>query len=214
MSSPASDSAPTPVRRVISVGVDVGQTVDPTAIAVMEAHGTRDEARGRWEWTWKDRYLRRLPLGTPYPVVVERIAELCRRLDSRLGDGVQRQAIWVDATGVGQPIVDALRAAGVQCIACYFTPGARRRPLDHGVSLGKEYLVSRVQSLMQHGRLHLSALGKEAEGLRRELQVYQIKVSATTSTATFGAMGKGQHDDMVTAVGLAVQSDPVVPFLV
>ncbi len=47
----------------VTVGIDVGQKVDPTAIAV-----------GEWE---RDRYLvrflERLPLGTPYPQVAERL---------------------------------------------------------------------------------------------------------------------------------------------
>jgi len=52
------------------VGVDLGQAQDPTAIAVAEAVG--DDLHLR--------HLERLPLGTPYPVVIQRITALVEKL--------------------------------------------------------------------------------------------------------------------------------------
>ena len=43
----------------VTIGVDVGQRVDPTAIAVCERKDDR----------YIVRHLERLPLGTPYPAV-------------------------------------------------------------------------------------------------------------------------------------------------
>jgi hypothetical protein len=52
----------------VTVGVDIGQRRDPTAIAVVE-----QERRGS-ETHHIVRHLERLPLGSPYPAVAERIA--------------------------------------------------------------------------------------------------------------------------------------------
>ena len=52
------------------------------------------------------RHVERVPLGTPYPEVVERVRELVTH-DELAG----RCALAVDATGVGAPVVDMLRAA-------------------------------------------------------------------------------------------------------
>jgi hypothetical protein len=94
------------------VGVDLGQRQDFTAIAVVE----RTELTGEWDaamWAYRKetmlrlRYLQRVPLGTPYPEVVERVVAITR---SRELAGRCRLA--VDATGVGGPVVDLLRRAG------------------------------------------------------------------------------------------------------
>src|SRR5258708_39139312 len=65
------------------VGVDLGQSRDFTAIAVVEMV----EVKGAWDgaaYAWgKDvvyqlRFLERVPLGTPYPEVVERVVAVTR----------------------------------------------------------------------------------------------------------------------------------------
>ena len=79
------------------VGLDLGQRHDPTAIAVMEK--TTSHMRVR--------HLERVPLGTPYPGVVERVREIVWN-----GQLVRNCALAVDGTGVGAPVVDMLRGRG------------------------------------------------------------------------------------------------------
>jgi hypothetical protein len=90
----------------------------------------------------------------------------------------------------------------------YFTYGDRRIvDSEKGqISLGKAYLVSRLQALLQGGRLHLPKT-PEAEALGRELLDYEIKVSEDANDR-YGAFKVGAHDDLVTALGLATQVDP------
>ena len=111
--------------------------------------------------------------------------------------------LYVDATGVGQPVVDLLSAATARPIACYFTHGDRRTQERGRVSIGKAWLVSRLQSLLQTGRLHLPATA-EARQLAKELQDYEIRVDQDANDR-YGAFKVGTHDDLVTALGLAVQ---------
>jgi hypothetical protein len=156
------------------------------------------------------RYLERLPLGTPYPEVSRRIGGICRQVKRRTG---RRPLLYVDATGVGQPIVDLLDASALEAQrvwAVYFTSGNRRRefPYENKVTLGKAFLVNRLQILLQHQRIHLPAGHKEAGPLVQELLNYEIRVGENAS-AKFGAFRTGTHDDLVTALGLAVQTDSV-----
>ena len=51
-------------------------------------------------------YLERMPLGTPYQDVVERVVGLTRSPDL-----AKRCHLAVDGTGVGRPVVDLLRQA-------------------------------------------------------------------------------------------------------
>ena len=52
------------------------------------------------------RFLERLPLGTPYPDVVERVVKVTRAPELR-----DRCRVAVDGTGVGRPVLDLLRRA-------------------------------------------------------------------------------------------------------
>ncbi len=72
--------------------------------------------------------------------------------------------------------------------------------------LGKAWLVSRMQALLQGGLLHLPNTS-EAEQLGRELLDYEIRVSEDANDR-YGAFSVGTHDDLVTALGLAVLADP------
>lgn len=189
----------------VLIGVDIGQKRDPTAVCVAVPENRTVERRS--EMHFLIRHLERLPLGTPYPAVVARIGEIATKVRQRTGTS---PVLYVDATGVGKPIVDMLRdgAPAVRAvIAVYFTHGDRRGVKKSfnlpEVTLGKAYLVSRLQALFQTGRLHLPR-GREPEALRAELIDYEIRVDENAH-ARFGAFKVGTHDDLVTALGLAVQ---------
>lgn len=203
----------------VTVGVDIGQRRDPTAIAVVE-HEWREAGSGKTARAEQRvhhhvaRHLERLPLGTPYPEVAERVAAVVRGVLAA-SPGAS-PSLYVDATGVGTPIVDILRAAGVSArlVPVYFTHGDRRKveggPRRGGgareeVKLGKAWLVSRMQALLQSGLLHLPRT-REAEALGKELLDYEIRVTEDANDR-YGAFRVGAHDDLVTALGLAVQED-------
>lgn len=183
----------------VTIGVDIGQKHDPTAIAVVE----RDRRPGGVFHV--ARHLERLPLMTPYPAVAERVAAVVKGARSQsTGSGVR---LYADATGVGQPVVDLLKVAGVGIRSVTFTHGDRRTVQPDGsVSLGKAWLVSRLQVLLQTGRLLLPQT-PEAAALANELQDYEIQIDQKAND-TYGAFKVGAHDDLVTALGLAVQDEP------
>src|SRR5215210_3145048 len=114
---------------IVSIGVDVGQKVDPTAIAVVEAK------RRSEEWAFLTRHLERLPLGTPFRDVSLRTSEIVAGVRDRVGSGQRFArgglAVHVDATGVGAPIVEMIKertdykASSATIRAVYFTHGDR-----------------------------------------------------------------------------------------
>jgi hypothetical protein len=188
----------------ITIGVDIGQRRDPTAIAVVEGED-RPGPTQRPVWHHVARHLERLPLGTSYPDVAARVSAVVASVTARAG---ATPAVYLDATGVGTPVVDVLRQAGIagRLIPVYFTYGDRRTVnADGAVSLGKAWLVSRLQALLQGGWLHLPQTA-EATALHRELLDYEIKVDQDANER-YGAFRVGSHDDLVTALGLATQVD-------
>ncbi len=92
-------------------------------------------------------------------------------------------------------------------VAVIFTSGTQRKehPRQRKVTLGKARLVSRLQALLRAGRLHLPA-HREATALARELETYELRVD-DNGHARFGAFKTGTHDDLVTALALAVHED-------
>ena len=184
-------------NRWVWIGVDLGQRRDYSAIAVVErvwAQSTVDEfmktgVDGKW-W-FNVRMMERLRLDTPYPDVVQRVKEIAGLPRIAMG-----RSVVVDGTGVGPPVVDMLRRAGMGCSIhpILITGGAKPSILHGGYeSVPRSVLLTALQVLVQQGRLVVAAKCKEAETLRREL--LGLKLNGPGSEA---------HDDLVFAVALAV----------
>jgi hypothetical protein len=111
----------------------------------------------------------------------------------------------VDATGVGRGVVDLFRDA-------YRDGHLSRHPIPITITAGesasglhvpKQDLVSRIQALLQSGRLLIAeALPLRAE-LERELEGFRAKTSAAGRT-TYEALTERVHDDLVLALALAL----------
>ena len=169
---------------VFVAGVDLGQAQDYTALAVVEHAG---ELRLR--------HLERLPLGTPYPAVIERVAVL---LDALPGT----TALVVDAGGPGRPVVDAMRVAGLKPIAVSITSGKRSRRANGMSYIPKRELVRVLVTAFENGRLKIAKGLPLAKAFIGELQAFQVRLTARGHD-TYAARS-GEHDDLVLAVALAV----------
>lgn len=198
------------MESVVRVGLDIGQKRDPTAIAVVEAkkreRPATDLLRWRLETLFVVRDIGRLPLGTSYPEVAEQVARALWGLRRRFPD--QFPSLWVDATGVGRPIVDILREMlppGCALFEVTFVAGTKYEWDENGVKLGKAFLVSRLQALLQTRRIRLPDT-PQAQATAEELRDYEIRVDEN-ARESFGAMKTGSHDDLVTALGLAALDD-------
>jgi hypothetical protein len=221
-------AALTPISKGIQIGIDIGQRVDPSAIVVAEAQqrdytleapelpppaiGAQRIFDQRRSYTlavepiptggeqhYVIRHIERLPLGTPYPKVAERLAEIYGKL---IASGHAPQC-FADATGVGLPVVDLLTAAGVPVIPVFLTGGERETFDGREIHLAKTRLVSRLQVLLQTRRVHLPDTD-DARALQQELLDFEIKVTEAANLQ-FGAFKIGSHDDLAVALGLATR---------
>jgi hypothetical protein len=111
--------------------------------------------------------------------------------------------------GLGHRLIDLFKTSlpRSRVIAVYFTYGDRRNEAKGNVvTLGKAFLVTNLQTLLQTGRLHLPR--SQAERLAKELLDFEIRVEENANER-YGAFQVGSQDDLVTALGLAVQPEPV-----
>ena len=176
------------------IGLDLGQKVDPSAVVVVE----RIDHRRAFQPTAFERlvvrYVERMPLGMPYPRVMERVRRIVE------ADPLQGNcALAVDATGVGAPVVDMLERAGLGCSVWAFTITGGER--SSGESVAKRDLMAEVQVLLESGMLTIGQVAEQAR-LVKELSDVRMTVGAGGRTR-LGADGYGEHDDLAIALALA-----------
>jgi hypothetical protein len=195
---PLTYSDGTPLTRLpIFLGVDFGQSVDYTAIIALEQHRIDDDF-----CSWHLRYLQRLPLGTPYPDQVTFIAGLMTKLKPA------EVKLIVDETGVGRPVTDMLRKAGLKPIPVTITAG-HRVIFEHGYRVPKRDLVSAVQVVLQSKRLKIASSLPLANVLTDELLNFKVNINERGHDS-YGAgddtlsWRERDHDDTVLATALAV----------
>ena len=188
----------------VAVGVHPGQRRSPTALCVVQLETRQDEYKLVDHYV--TRYLALLPSGTTFPEVSTKLGKL---LDGIYYQTRQHAQVFANVTGLGQPVIDALKENAQNAgslRAVYFTHGDRLEGTYDEIVLGKARLVSRLQVLLQAGRLHLPE-SQEAEDLAQELLDFEICVTEDANER-YGAFPVGRHDELVTALGLALHEPP------
>jgi hypothetical protein len=192
---------------VFCVGLDLGQRRDYTAIAIVERR-YKDEDDQRKVQSLALRRIERVPLGTSYPQVVDRVRAIVQHPALR-----GKCSLTVDATGVGNPVVDMLGAARLGCDinAVTITGGERGQQSSNSVvgsdsitrlSDPKRDLIAGLEVLLERGELRIARRLKDVGSLIKELMDMRSSTSAT-GKMRLGAEAHGEHDDLVIALALA-----------
>lgn len=175
-----------------TVGVDLGQSHDPTAIAVVRR---LDDAVSKP--VFQVGHLERLPLGTPYPAVVSHVTRMLGRPPLR-----GKAELVIDFTGVGRPVFDMFLGRGVSPIGVTITAGEATSHEGLVWRVSKIILISRIQALLHDGRLKIHKDMPDAAALVSELQDFRADVT-DSGYWKFGARA-GKHDDLVLALAIAL----------
>ena len=187
------------MRSGFVVGVDLGQSNDFTAITIIDRQidvVNEVQQPGRYQVP----HLQRLKLGTSYPDVVAIVGRILKALPSRR----EPATLIVDATGVGRPVVDLMKKAGLNPVAVSITGGANENSSgDFAYSIPKRNLVSSLQITLQSGRLKIARGLPEAETLINELLNFKVKISLSGHDS-YEAWRESIHDDLVLSAALAV----------
>ena len=181
------------------VGLDLGAKRDHSALAVVEKVERVRPYQNPEPGTLLVRHVERVPLGTPFGEVVEMVR------DTVWDPAVAGQAVVVaDATGLGAPVIEMLRAARLGCdiTAVTITSGDRAVQRGNDWNVPKRDLIAGVQVLLEQGGLRIARTLEGAQSLIEEL----VDVRATVRVngrVRLGADGCGEHDDLVIALALA-----------
>lgn len=207
-------------RESYFIGVDLGQMADYTAVTVVQRLETRTERprrlvssnfiTGEKQYTGRPpivtptgyhlRHLERLPLGTSYTAVAARVKAL---QDS--GPLASANTVVVaDTTGVGLPVFEMMRSAGVRDLWGITIHSGDAVARDSRIyRVPKRDLVSTVQVLLQQGTLKFAEGLADGPVLRHELQNFKAKINLATGHDSYEAWREGDHDDLVLSLAMA-----------
>ena len=174
-----------------TVGLDIDENGKPTAVAAVTMEG-RMEPGARWRRVHRDVWALQRLSASSYDEAVRRVAEIVDEA-TRRARGYQ-PTLYGNVTATGKPALGALGGKGVRAEMkpVYLTPGDERVEGGDGVKLGRGWLVSRLQDLLQNERFHLLDAACAGE-LKQELLDYRH---------TDDSLGS-----LMTALGLAVQEE-------
>lgn len=183
------------------LAADLGQSSDPTAIAVLQHNlVTRRHWRGMVEKseTFDVRHLERLPLGLSYVEQVNRVAQLLAR--PPLNNGC---AFVIDGTGVGRAVADLFDDIGTKPIKVTITAGNEQSDQgDRRWHVPKGLLISALDARLHTGEMRFAADLQDAPAMAEELKDFRRHVSAAGRYSYDARTGK--HDDLVLACALAL----------
>lgn len=152
-------------RHYYYMGVDLAKHQDWTVLTVIDAN--------TFEVVHIDRFNQ-----IDYPLQKLRIFETARRYNNA--------AVYLDATGIGDPIFDDLSQMGMNVQAFKFT------------SSSKTKLIDKLSIYLEHSKIAIP----NHPDLMQELSNYTYKMSGSGNTQY--SAPPGQHDDMVSSLALAV----------
>lgn len=201
---PGFDYFTTKGRQRYVVGIDLGTQQDHTAVSIIH-----EVIRPLDMWGPDQRQLLsaperaivaayRLRLGLDYSKIADHIVGL-RENPALLGD----PSVGIDLTGLGRPVASLLRERGFSdFVGVVITSGDNAREVGFDEwRCAKSYLIGSLAAAMSNGAL-LAAEGlPDGVELRRQLEDYQIEITASGHMTANAA--SGSHDDMVIATALA-----------
>jgi hypothetical protein len=181
------------------VGVDLGQSQDPTALCILEAYEQVGDPADPSRFCYDVRHLMRFPLGMSYPAMVNEIGLILSRPPL---EGAPTELI-IDETGVGRAVGDIFNTAGLKPIKVTITGGTEEGQSGYSrFTVPKQVLTSNLDALMHTGELRIAKELRETPALETELKDFRRHVSEA-GRYSFQAR-TGAHDDLVLAVAIAL----------
>ena len=188
------------------VGLDLGQDVDYTALAVIETAANNELHL---------RHLERYPLRTSYTTIAADMERLMADLHAKApprkpypsGHAFRTKKpsveLLVDAGGVGRAVVDILRDQGLKFVGVSIHGGERVTGTSRGVNVPKKDIVAAILVPFQNETLMVAEGLELWPALREELLGFGRKQNPKTSHVYYEHHRSSDHDDLVLAAALA-----------
>jgi hypothetical protein len=193
------------------VGLDLGQSADYSALAVIQRVRTYNPQTGKHSVELHLKHLERYPLKTPYTQIADHVRDLLYAVPfiGDIYDGFKihraRTELVVDKTGVGVAVTDLLTERRLNFIGVTIT-GLGQKVLRHGskkYSVPKQDLVSALEVPFHKETLKVAEGLQLWDVLRKELLTFRRKQNTVTAHISYERWRESDHDDLVLAAALA-----------
>jgi hypothetical protein len=198
------------------VCLDLGQSQDYTAPAILLC-----------PFTWKEVspsnpvkliHCERIPLHTAYPDIVDytkdelfpRVrryaADELAKLHPRMRGPEPRVTLVVDHSGVGRPVVDLFRRAGLRPVAITITSGVDVTGSAYdGWKVPLYDLVDGLALAVRHpATLAIASALPDLPHLLKEFETFERKLTKAGTSQTFGNFREHSHDDQLFAIAIGL----------
>jgi hypothetical protein len=182
------------------VGLDLGQSADFTALAIIQELKERNE-KGKLVRLLHLRHLERYPQYTSYTTIADGVAALMR--EPRLWSNRKPPHLVVDNTGVGRAVTDLLKSKGLRFTPVTITGGDKAHRVDGTWRVPKRDLVGALEVPFHTGTLKVAESLELWPTLKGELQTFKRKINLKTAHDSFERWRESDHDELVLACALA-----------
>ena len=192
------------------VGLDLGQSADYTALAVLQTVKDRTGG-GNFRTVMQLRHLQRYQLRTPYTTIADGVVDVMRSkaLTGDESDPASHRVarakaeLLVDKTGVGRGVTDILKERGLKFTGIVIHGGETTHNTDDAYHVPKKDLVAALEVPFDKGTLKIAEGLELWPALREELQSFRRKQNPKTAHVSFEHWRDSDHDDLVLAVAMA-----------
>ena len=192
------------------VGLDLGQSADYTALAVVQSVKGRTEG-GSFKTGLHLRHLERYPLRTSYTTIADGVVGVMgsKALNADEYDPARPRVarpkveLLVDKTGVGRGVTDILKERGLRFTGIVIHGGESTHKTDGAHHVPKKDLVAALEVPFDRGTLKIAEGLELWPALREELQAFRRKQNPKTAHVSFEHWRDSDHDDLVLAVAMA-----------
>ena len=191
------------------LGLDLGMMQDYSALSMIEqveiVEGgdiAKREMGTYYKVSYNLVHLQRFPLNTQYPEVVNRVKEMLENPDI-----AHNNHLVLDVTGLGEPVAQMFRAAGVNPVGITLTAGAEVTETSggyEGYHVPKRQLVSALVVLVQSGRLKIAEGLEHGPAFEEEMQNFHYLLDQKTGHDSYESVKDSVHDDLVISVAMGV----------
>ena len=192
-----------------SIGLDLGQVNEHTALAIIEKVRSSDGTTTHFHL----RRLERYRLGTTYPQMADHVATLVDAepltryvTDEFLNTVKTAPLLTIDQTAVGAPVARLFKQRNLSFKAVMITASEGGTSSALSSQIPKRDLVNALLVTMQNGHLKVSKGLELWPTLREEMQNFRRKITlraTSPSEASYELWRESESDDLVLAVCLA-----------
>jgi hypothetical protein len=198
------------------IGLDLGQSQDFTAAAILRCPF-------RWREVTPENpvqliHAERIPLDTSYVDIVAYVqeelfprvrryaAEELAKVPPKLRGPEPRLSLVVDHSGVGRPVVDLFRRAGLKPVAITITSGVDATGDDlNGWKVPLYDLVDGLAlAVRQPATLAIAAALPDLPYLLKEFETFERRLTKAGTSQSFGNFREHSHDDQLFAIAIGL----------